>query len=255
MSLAEYPTSSASPWALALSDVQPRTLRSLSEQKMTLRSTIVCVALLAVVAQAAPCSGTWPPPSSCTVATTAELLSARDLKPITEILLEPGTYTLADKEEEGLNLWRSVTIKASTPGGHAILQRAAMPGAAAPGRVVVVTPQMNVLLEGLTIRGGWTKSENGAGILNRGNLTLKDCVVTDNLATGDSPEGMGGGISIYETSLTTLINTTVTANKASTGAGGVDIDQGTCTKPCAFFHMDDASKVIGNLPDNIVPPP
>jgi len=80
-------------------------------------------------------------------------------------------------------------------------------------------------------------------------------VLTGNQATGTSPEGVGGGISIYETSMTSLLNTTVSGNTASTDGGGVDIDQGTCSPaPCAFLHMDSASKVEGNTPDDIVPP-
>lgn len=201
-----------------------------------------------------PCSGGWPPPAACSVSTIDALLSARDLAPILEIQLESGTYTLGTKELEGFNLWRSVTIKAA-PGATAILERAPKADASSPGRVMVISPNTNVTIEGLTIRGGYTSEENGAGVLNRGNLTLKDCIVTGNEAHGNPPEGGGGGINLYETSTLALINTTVTANKADRKGGGVLIDQGTCAKPCAFVHIDKASSVSGNKPDDIQPPP
>mmetsp|Transcript_47312 Transcript_47312/g.94338 ORF Transcript_47312/g.94338 Transcript_47312/m.94338 type:complete len:220 (-) Transcript_47312:245-904(-) len=215
-------------------------------------SLLITITLIAQ-ACAVPCGEGWPPPASCSVSTVEALLAARDLSQISEILLDGGVYTLGTKESEGFNLWRSVTIKAAA-GATAVLERAPKANASIPGRVMVVSPSTNVVIEGVTIRGGFTHNENGAGILNRGNLTLRSCVLTGNEAHGTAPEGGGGGLNLYGTSNAFLVNTTITANKADMPGGGVLIDQGTCSKPCAFLHLDAASTVANNKPDDIVPP-
>lgn len=208
-----------------------------------------------------PCHGSWPKPSSCSVSTVQELLLARDFQVIREIILEAGTYSLGEKEPSGFYLWRSLTLKAA-PGATPILQRAPTASSKDLGRVLNIGASTSSFVEGLVIRGGYVQDHNGAGILNRGNLTLKDCVVTDNVAHGAPPkEGSGGGIvsvsyeSFNMSVYLTLLNTTVTANQAANKGGGVFVDQGTCNTTCSFFNADDNTRVFGNTPDDIYPPP
>jgi len=107
-------------------------------------------------------------------------------------------------------------------------------------RVLKIETSTTVELISLTIRDGKsdegasgttaaTFGENGGGILNDGNLTLRNCVVIDN-ATGDGGDatefdgqraGYGGGI--YSTDSLTLLGCLVTENTTGEGGnGGVD---------------------------------
>jgi len=205
-----------------------------------------------------PCAGApWPPPAECSVSPITDLLAARDLQQISTIYLDSGTYALAQLEEDGFNLWRSVALKAS-PGaaaGSVIIDRS--PDGLDDGRVMMVSPSVNVWLAGLTLSGGFARSENGGGILNRGHLTLKDCLITGSHAFGAPPTGGGGGLNNYEASAS-LINTIITNNTAQYCGGGVWNDDGDKPAGTAFVKLDATSKVHGNTapsdPD-IHPPP
>lgn len=81
--------------------------------------------------------------------------------------------------------------------------------------------QVNVSIEGLTITGGTTSGEDdGGGIWNRDNLTLKNTVISDNEAADD-----GGGI--RNDGELTIINSTIADNKSldttsqTSGGGGL----------------------------------
>jgi hypothetical protein len=80
----------------------------------------------------------------------------------------------------------------------------------APERVFFIEEGATVILEHMTIRHGKpsVQDECGGGIVNWGTLTLKNCVVTDNVANG------GGGISSRGEGELTLINCTVSGNTA-----------------------------------------
>ena len=79
----------------------------------------------------------------------------------------------------------------------------------APERVFLVEKGTTVILQGLTIRHGKpsVETDRGGGIMNFGTLTLKNCVVTYNVANG------GGGI--CNSGALTLINSTVSHNTAA----------------------------------------
>jgi predicted outer membrane repeat protein len=90
-----------------------------------------------------------------------------------------------------------------------------------------------VLIESMTIRHGWpsNEKEHGGGIENYGDLTLRDCQVTQNSARG------GGGVSSRTGSLT-VINCTISENVARGdgprgeecgGGGGLKCSSGTMT--------------------------
>ena len=76
-----------------------------------------------------------------------------------------------------------------------------------------------VTMSGLTITKGFTSASGGwgGGIVNKGVLTLTNCVITSNSA-GPTTNGVGGGIFNYLGPLT-LNNSTVSGNSAARGAG------------------------------------
>jgi len=121
-----------------------------------------------------------------------------------------------------------------------------------PQRVFFVEEGATAIFERMTIRHGEpsVKEECGGGILNRGALTIKYCVVSDNVAIGgggvsnfgaliivastinnnvargDGPRGIecggGGGVKSSKGTLA-IINSTITGNQAglrSAGLGG-----------------------------------
>lgn len=74
-------------------------------------------------------------------------------------------------------------------------------------RVLSVAAGVTVVLEGLTIQDG--RAADGAGIKSLGELTLQDCVVRDNVATGVVGDPEGGGLWIGGGSLTLLASRVV----------------------------------------------
>jgi hypothetical protein len=102
-----------------------------------------------------------------------------------------------------------------------------------PERVFFIPEGVTVTIEGLTIRHGRPGNENehGGGVENYGNLTLKNCIITNNSARG------GGGVSSRTGSLT-VISCTVSENVARGdgprgeecgGGGGLKCSSGTMT--------------------------
>ena len=86
-------------------------------------------------------------------------------------------------------------------------------------RIFRVADQGNLTIRDLTIAQGESEFEpsksDGAGILNRGKLTLISTIIRDNWAT----DGDGGGIS--NLSSATLIRSTVNNNLAAKNGGGI----------------------------------
>ena len=82
-----------------------------------------------------------------------------------------------------------------------------------------------VTISGLTIRNG-NASTGGGGIFNGGLLTLTDCAVSGNTATGSD----GGGIYNGSGGTVTLTNCTVSGNTATgENSGGGIFNAGTCS--------------------------
>jgi hypothetical protein len=124
---------------------------------------------------------------------------------------------------------------------------------AAAGRVFFITDGATVTIQGMTIRhgnppehlrtGGGIYSDyfcsltlqnsvvadnvasDGAGISNRGVMTITNCIVRGNVADGiEEPGhqcGNGGGIKAVATATTVIVNTTVTGNHAVNRGGGI----------------------------------
>lgn len=92
-------------------------------------------------------------------------------------------------------------------------------------RLLQVMPGARVTISGVTIRNG--TAANGGGILNSGNLTLIDCVVEGNVATGQATS-IGGGIANNFGSLT-LNRVTLRGNSTTLHGGGLYNNSGVVT--------------------------
>ncbi len=90
-------------------------------------------------------------------------------------------------------------------------------------RVFDITPSGAAILDGLSITGGDATSlttTSGGGILNAGNLTVRNSVIYDNRAT------FGGGVSTAGTGAAFIVNSTIANNDAYEDGGGVDAETG-----------------------------
>jgi hypothetical protein len=123
----------------------------------------------------------------------------------------------------GLNVRNPLMIEGDVTidaGGAAVV----VSGASA-SRVFHVLPGASLTLTNVTVANG--RAAFGAGVFNEGNLTLVDCIFTDNTAlgadapgnTGDSGEGAVGG-AVYNTGSLTMSGTAFNGNSAVAGAGG-----------------------------------
>jgi CSLREA domain-containing protein len=77
---------------------------------------------------------------------------------------------------------------------------------------------VSVEIVGLTIANGFVFDEDGGGIFNTGDLTLRECVLRDNSIEVNFDGGLGGGL--YHTDGTLkIINSAITGNEAVFGGG------------------------------------
>ncbi len=135
------------------------------------------------------------------------------------------------RTEAGIVVNKDVTIR-GLGAESTIVQGHETPGKG-PERVFRVEKGTTAIFESMTIRHGKPSKRDGhgGGIYNYGTLTLKNCIVTDNVADG------GGGI--CNNGVLTLINTTVSNNTAKGiapppgvwcgGGGGIKCEDGTLT--------------------------
>ncbi|MFZ0826557.1 MAG: fibronectin type III domain-containing protein [Verrucomicrobiia bacterium] len=94
-------------------------------------------------------------------------------------------------------------------------------------RVFNIAAGATVAISQLTISNGLASGNpgQGGGILNAGNLTLQNCIVTGNSAVG-LPGGDGDGGGIYSSGPLMLQNCTISGNSANGGSGGNGIGGG-----------------------------
>jgi len=83
----------------------------------------------------------------------------------------------------------------------------------------VFSNSSNATIVGLAIENGQVDASvgAGAGILNSGNMTLQDCVITHNSVTTSGPVAQGGGI--MNTGTLTVFGCTIDNNSANDGGG------------------------------------
>ena len=141
------------------------------------------------------------------------------------IIVPAGTYRLALTSTLGdLSITDGLTL---TGAGANLVTVDAL----GLNRVFEVSSLSGVTLSGLTITGG-NVTGHGGGILNTGNLTLLNCAIDGNTATGmdggsdaaggqpqdpGTVSGLGGGI--YNSLALTVVNCTLSNNKAVGGNG------------------------------------
>jgi hypothetical protein len=171
-----------------------------------------------------------------------------DAAPGETIVLPAGVYTLPFTQ----SLNKSLTI--SGHGAGDTIVRAGM-----PNRVFDVSgPNTDVTISGITIRDG-NGVPSGAGVLIGGEatLTLRDAVVTGNVADADGEAGKFGGIAagggIYNQSGTLhLVDSVVTGNKASAVGGSGKfggITEGGGVASLGPFTIT-GSTIAGNIADS-----
>ena len=109
--------------------------------------------------------------------------------------------------EPGINVSKNVTIRGL--GANATIVQANETLENTPDRVFFIPEDVNVIIENMTIRHGEpsVKTDHGGGIMNFGNLLIRNCLITDNSADG------GGGVSSSVGSLT-IISSTISENVA-----------------------------------------
>jgi hypothetical protein len=90
----------------------------------------------------------------------------------------------------------------------------------------------------------------GGGIDNDGTLTVSNSTLSGNSALG--PFGYGGGIYTYGTRPVTLTNVTLTANRANTSGGGLDVYTGSLS-PVLHNALiaGNFSNATGTTPDDV----
>lgn len=146
---------------------------------------------------------------------------------------------------------------------------------AAAGRVFFITDGATVTIRGMTIRhgnppehlrtGGGIYNDyfctltlqdsvvadnvasDGAGISNRGVMTITNCIVSGNVADGiEEPGhqcGNGGGIKAVATATTVIINATITGNHAASRGGGI---KGNCDGTMEIINSTISGNTAGS---------
>ena len=117
-------------------------------------------------------------------------------------------------------------------------------------RVFDIVAGATVQISGLTIANG--SEDQGAGILNNGNLTLTDSLLMNNKTIMNGNKDQGGGI--YNSGTLTVSGTTFSGNTGSTGAGdfpsgdgGAIYNDGTCTVTNSLFSANSAGQNGGAI--------
>jgi len=146
------------------------------------------------------------------------------------IIVPSGTYTLSragSGEDENATGDLDIKTNMVISGAGACGPRATIIRAGTDDRVFHIRAfESTVDISGVTIRDGRTDTVGG-GIYNTGyegasildnNVTIRDCIISDNSVT--SVNAGGGGIFNYSSHMT-LINTRVTNNRSESAGGGI----------------------------------
>lgn len=111
-------------------------------------------------------------------------------------------------------------------------------------RVFQIDPGTTVRIQGITIGNG--SADDGGGVLNSGNLTLADCTVSNNSASGTV--GVGGGVANAGTLL--ALHCTIAHNTAAASAGGV-ANAGALTLTNSVVSMNSAATDGGGIANQV----
>jgi hypothetical protein len=140
------------------------------------------------------------------------------------------------------------TITGLTVQGAGVHATTISGGVGQPGSVITIAVGTTVTINDLTITGG--QGVRGGGVYNAGNLTMQRDEVGFNTATGilGSTNGLGGGVfSGGEGSNLTMTDSTVIANRASDGGGGIFMLGGTLDR-----DLINNNRVVGGNDPELV---
>jgi hypothetical protein len=137
-----------------------------------------------------------------------------------EIRVVPGNYY-----EHDIDVYKSLYIAGAGAGSTVV-------DAQQQGRVFQIDPSVQADISGMTIQNG--KAQDGGGIANYGTLSLRNSLVTDNVA-----DQYGGGV--YNKGSLNMQGSTVTRNTAGGGTGITLLPMGT---PILSPNDDDATGMM-----------
>jgi hypothetical protein len=169
-------------------------------------------------------------PSGDVAALTAAINQANTNQQANTINLMSGTYVLNSAAWENLGSscggagLPPITGNISIEGNRAIIQRGG--SSRSPCfRIFLVDSEGELILRNVTVQNGLVSSDGGAGIFNRGNLTLISSTVSGNTSFegGVFPTGGGG---ILNEGTVTLFNSIVTGNTAQSASGTAHVEGG-----------------------------
>jgi hypothetical protein len=155
----------------------------------------------------------------------ANVNNAADTITFSSLFNSPQTITLSGSP---LQLTDTATTTIAGPGPNLLTVSGGQSGA----QVVEVAAGSTAALSGLTITGGIANGMGG-GVLNSGNLTLTNVIVSDNSASNAQGSSGGGGLAAVNEATTTLIDCTITGNMVgdnlNPGSGGGIYNGGSAT--------------------------
>lgn len=160
------------------------------------------------------------------------------------IEFDPGLFGTIFLEHGELTINSSTTI--AGPGAHVLAIDALQNSRVFNSSTDELSPVINVIVGGLTLRGGHSDTDGGA--VHNGAysyLTITDCLITDSHAVNgggiaqtsggslrverttildNSADGLGGGL--FSQSQFAVVDSTVSGNQAGYGGGGLCISEG-----------------------------
>lgn len=156
------------------------------------------------------------------------------------VIVAPGTYTGNGNRDIDF-LGKAITVRSTDPNNPCVVAATVIDCESSTGHrgfYFHSGEDGNSIVSGLTITRGRVTGNpaTGGGICCSGSSsTIKNCVITNNLAIGDGGSGngqsaCGGGVYCISNSHLTLIDCNISGNNAAGGAGGnVDCDgEGNC---------------------------
>jgi hypothetical protein len=175
------------------------------------------------------------PSTTATVRTVNELIERLGDNHVDRIVVADGHYAL---DTNALNVSRSVSIEADTPGNVVIDAGAETSGIR--GAVVIDPSTMSdtVTLVGLNLTGAYVIDDGGGVDIRRGNVELTRCNIYLNTAM------RGGGITVGGGAFVTLNSCSIFSNTAQHGGGVFVIDGNVVLNECDV-HSNKAYQGTG----------
>ena len=205
------------------------TLNAAEENPMRWLRVLICSVLItgmefaAAVGLARPAfAAVLECPSGDVACLIAAINTANANGEVNTIRLAAGTYTLAaaDNDADGPNGLPSITSALTIVGDGAANTIVEREASAPPFRLLHVGQAGLLRLEGVTVRGGFTRSNPlgpvfaGGGLHNRGTVIISQSTVAGNMHSGSS----GGGI--FSSGRLVIVKSIIADNRATQGFGG-----------------------------------